>query len=263
MKSKRDNFEFILNKKLNHILNRDFSDAEKALKEGLFKSAVVLYGGIIEAVLLYFLLSKVNDKNFRKELKKIPMKDKNKKEIKSYYKKIKKLNFNQLIKYANQLNIILDPSVSNTIRDFRNFIHIFKELERLFVINKSNAKTAGDFTKNIIDDFNKDWKNKTKKGKLFFTDRRAKYFDIRSRSINNDLLRELCNKNYIDLDKFRSIYPGQNIGSALSNMSGWGICQIDSLLWDQMSGRFQKWIFNPYFKDYTRNYLRVDRAKKK
>jgi len=251
-----NNFEFILNKDLNKILNRDFLDAGKALKEGLFKSAVVLYGGIVEVILLYFLLSKVNDKNFRKELKKIPMKDKNKKEIKSYYKKIKKLNFNQLIRYANQLNIISNPSVSHTIRDFRNFTHIFKELEQLFVINRSNAKTAGDFTKNIIDDFNKDWKNKTKKGELFFADKRTKYSDVRSRPINKDLLEELCNKNYIDLDKFRSVYQGQNIGSALSNMNGWGICQLDPLLWDQMSGRFQKWIFNPYFKNYAKKMFK-------
>ena len=48
----KNNFEFILSEKFNSILNRDYADADKALKSGLFKSAVILYGGIVEGMLI-------------------------------------------------------------------------------------------------------------------------------------------------------------------------------------------------------------------
>ena len=246
----KDNFEFILNKDLKNILNRDYRNANKALDYKLFKSAIVLYGGLIEGMLLYFLLLKVNDPKFRKKF--TSMKGK---KIKNCYKEIKELRFDQIIRLAYQSNIIDDPGDSYFVKHFRNYVHIFKELEGNFIIGSHNVKTVQDFTEDIIENLRENWANRMENGKLFFKNNRPQYVSARNNKINKNILEQFYKRDAIDFNKAKKSYLAKQIGAVLGKMSGRGVCQPDPMSWDMRLRNFQQWIFNPSFKKHVKVYL--------
>lgn len=117
-------FDFLKNKDLRSLLQRDYKSAKISLNNQLWKPSIVLYGSIIEAI----LIEKTGAKTFEKSLY-IAL---NKKFIseKDYHK-------------------------IHMIRDLRNFVHIHKELKEKEEINDYWAKTFADICESIIKHFKK------------------------------------------------------------------------------------------------------------
>jgi len=250
-----DNFEFILNRRFNSILNRDYKNADKAKKNKLFKSAVILYGGIIEGMLQYLLLTKVyNNPTLQKGLK-----EKGDKKIRSYYERIKKLRFEEVISLANEIKLINEAGGAFLVKNFRNFVHIFKELEDNIEINKEEAETAKKFTDSIILTLKDHWSDSVENGKLFFNNKRLQYQEARKKEINHTIIEELFANGFIDF----SSHSGKFFGAHLGSMSKKGICQVDPLSWSVKTRCFQKRIFNPVFKEMAETYLKSKRINTK
>ncbi|MFH1867168.1 MAG: hypothetical protein ABIJ81_03775 [Patescibacteria group bacterium] len=116
-------FNFIRNIKLRGLLQRDYKSAKECLKYKLWKPCIILYGSIIEAIILEF---SPNSKtysdalNIAKENKLITEK--------SYYK-------------------------IQMIRDLRNYVHLYKELKETSDINEYWARTFSDICESVINNF--------------------------------------------------------------------------------------------------------------
>jgi len=227
----KNNFEFILNEKFNSILNRDFESADKALKINLFKSTVILYGGVVEGMLKYLLLTKVNNPKLQKALQEL-----GNKKIRSHYKWIKILRFGEVIVLAKKTRLIKDPGGVFLVKNFRNFVHIFKELENNVEIKKAEAKTAKKFANSIIETLRNDWRDKVENGELFFNSSKSQYQKARGKLINKSIINDFYNKGFIDF----SSRSGKFFGAHLGSMSKKGICQVDPLSWSVKTRHFKK-----------------------
>ncbi|MFH1956269.1 MAG: hypothetical protein ABIJ28_01310 [Patescibacteria group bacterium] len=117
-------FDFIKNKKLTPLLQRDYKSAKICLKNSLWKPSILLYGSIIEAILL----------------EKYP-------KSKNFYDVVEIAYKNGDIpaKVYHQISIV---------RDLRNFVHLHKELSESGEINEYWAKTFADICESIIKRFN-------------------------------------------------------------------------------------------------------------
>ena len=115
-------FNFIKNKNLKKILILDYKEILTALKRQAPKSAVVLSGGITEAILKNVAMSKKNRSHVETKYKNISGKTKKVEDMDLYY----------LIKTMESLQLIsnVDASAANILRDYRNMIHPFKYLKR-------------------------------------------------------------------------------------------------------------------------------------
>lgn len=120
-------FDFIKNKKLTPLLKRDYKSAKICLKKSLWKPSIILYGSIIEAILI----------------EKYP-------KSKDFYDASK-------IAYENKGISEKEYHQINIIRDLRNFVHLHKELseESESEINEYWAKTFADICESIIRRFKK------------------------------------------------------------------------------------------------------------
>lgn len=118
-------FDFINNKKLTPLLQRDYKSAKICLQQELWKPSVILYGSIIEAILIE--------------------------------KSQKSKNFNNSLKIAYEKGIIteIESHKIHIIRDLRNFVHLHKELSEDSEIDEHWAKTAAAICESIIKRFNK------------------------------------------------------------------------------------------------------------
>jgi len=118
-------FDFIKNNKLKRLLQRDYKSAKECLRYKLWKPCIVLYGSIIEAIIIEFSPKSntyYNALNTAKEKKLITEKD---------FHKI------QIIRYL------------------RNYVHLHKELKEGSEINEYWAKTFSDICESIIKNFKK------------------------------------------------------------------------------------------------------------
>ena len=116
-------FDFIKNKDLKRLLQRDYRSAKECLKYKLWKPCIILYGSIIEAVVKEFsprAKSYYDALNIAKERKLITERDYNKIQI---------------------------------IRDLRNYVHLHKELKERSDINEYWAKTFSDICESVIKNF--------------------------------------------------------------------------------------------------------------
>jgi hypothetical protein len=118
-------FDFIKNKKLTPLLQRDYKDAKICLEKSLWKPSILLYGSIIEAILLE---KHLKEKKFYNVID-IAYKD-------------KEISENEMHKI-------------HIIRDLRNYVHIHKELAGNGEINEHWANTAADICESIIKRFRK------------------------------------------------------------------------------------------------------------
>lgn len=118
-------FDFVNNKKLTPLLQRDYRSAKICLKHDLWKPSVILYGSIIEAILVE--------------------------------KSQKSKNFNDSLKIAYDNGIIseIESHKIHIIRDLRNFVHLHKELSENSEIDEHWANTASAICESIIKRFNK------------------------------------------------------------------------------------------------------------
>ncbi|MFH1192108.1 MAG: MucR family transcriptional regulator [bacterium] len=115
-------FDFIKDKELKKILQRDYGMAKKCLKFELWKPCIILYGAIIEAV----LIDKTGGKKFEEAIEEALTK-----------KIITKNNYHKI----------------NIIRDLRNYVHLHKELKEKTEINSDWARTFADICESIIKHF--------------------------------------------------------------------------------------------------------------
>ncbi len=118
-------FDFIGNKKLSTLLQRDYKSAKVCLKKSLWKPCIILYGSIIEAILM----------------EKYP-------KAKSYYNAID-IAFNKNDISEKEYHKI------HIVRDLRNFVHLHKELSEGAEIDEYWARTFADICESIIRRFHK------------------------------------------------------------------------------------------------------------
>ncbi len=118
-------FDFVKNKNLTPLLRRNYNSAKICLKNSLWKPSIILYGSIIEAILI----------------EKHPT-------AKDFYDAIE-------IAYTNGDISEIENHKIHIIRDLRNFVHLHKELSENGEINEHWAKTAADICESIIKRFNK------------------------------------------------------------------------------------------------------------
>ena len=121
---KRGILKWIKDENLQKIIRRDYATAQICEEDKLFKPAIILYAGLLEALLRY----KIN---------------KNKQE-----------EFIDLIEKALQMKIIsqIQASHMHTVRDFRNYVHIYKELSAdLEIINEGIAKLCRQLCDSIME----------------------------------------------------------------------------------------------------------------
>ena len=120
---KRGILKWIKNKELHDIIQRDYATAQICEEDGLFKPAIILYAGVLEALLRYKI-------------------DENKQE-----------EFISLIEKALELKLIREEQANHmhTIRDFRNYVHIYKEMSAdLEIINEGIAQLSRQLCDSII-----------------------------------------------------------------------------------------------------------------
>ena len=119
-------FKFIDKENLKPLLQRDYKDAKTCLKNKLWKSCIILYGSIIEAILI----------------EKHP-------KAKDFYDAIKIAFEKKDLSEKEYFKVSL-------IRNLRNFVHLHAELsEEEGEINEHSANTFSSICESIIKRFNK------------------------------------------------------------------------------------------------------------
>lgn len=127
--SKRLN-KFIKNDFKRGIILRDIGIAHSLLSFGFYKESVIISGGVIEEILRLFLLSKkIDSKN----------------------------TFNEYIKTCEQNSLLKSgiSRLSDFLREFRNLVHLEREITKQDTVNLSVAKSAVFSIFTIIDEINK------------------------------------------------------------------------------------------------------------
>jgi hypothetical protein len=114
---------FIRGKKLKEIVSRDLYEAQLCM-DCSHKSVVILCGGVVEAVLIYRLSQGKRKTNAITQFRKQYPKAKNLSDINSW-------SFEQLINIAKQVKLIDEGIRLNlhAIRNFRNFVHPYREIK--------------------------------------------------------------------------------------------------------------------------------------
>jgi len=120
----RRTFDFLKNKNLKSLLQRDYRSAKVCLDKELWKPSIILYASIIEAI----LIEATGEKTFENSLKKA---------------------------LTNKVISEKDYHKINLVRDLRNFVHIHKELKEGSEINDYWARTFADICESIIKRFNR------------------------------------------------------------------------------------------------------------
>lgn len=169
-------FQWIEDKNLSTLLIRDFATANINFDDGLIKPAIILYAGILEAVLKHRL--KKDDK------------------------------FENLIDKAGEKKIIEEISVHrlHTLRDFRNYIHLHRELKHDFKLTIGIAQlaqetcisVAGELRESakivrakIEDDVNESKKTLSDKKFVFFAEQEEKILERLHKEIGGELKRKI------------------------------------------------------------------------
>jgi hypothetical protein len=120
-------FDFIKNKELSIIIQRDYKSAKICLVNRLWKPAIVIYGSILEAILI---------------------------------EKTKENSFSRALETAYSRNDISEKEYHkiHIIKNLRNFVHLHLELSEGEEINEYWAKTFSDICESIIKRFKQEIK---------------------------------------------------------------------------------------------------------
>lgn len=133
-------FDFISNIKLQEILSRDYQDIQKNIIASSWKSAIILSGGSIEAILLDLLTL---NENIAKSSSKAPP---NKSDLDEW-------ELNDLIEVAIETDLVKEPAIgklSHSIREYRNLIHPGVELRKNLKVAAEEANIAFSVLKILI-----------------------------------------------------------------------------------------------------------------
>lgn len=124
-------FNFVRDSELRQVLERDYSEIQRAFISQCWKSVIILSGSAIEAILVDQMLA--NETN-AKGASKAP---KNKSDIRRW-------DLAELIEVAVELGIV-DSSVdklSHSVREYRNLVHPGNEIRNKLVFGAEEARIA-------------------------------------------------------------------------------------------------------------------------
>ncbi len=140
-------FDFIKKKKLVPILIRDYTEIVKCIKSECWKSAIILCGSAIEAI-LYDLL-KQNESE--------ALSSKSAQKSKGSVLPLEEWKLNSLINTASELSLVSKgvKGLSHTTREFRNLIHPLKEINENYKLEKEEAENAFTTLRILIRDLTK------------------------------------------------------------------------------------------------------------
>lgn len=126
---KRD-FSFLNNSELRNIIERDFSEMQKAFISGCWKSVIILCGGAIEAVLTDLLM--VSSPQAMASAKAPDQQD------------ITRWSLSDLIEVCVDLKLVTQgvEKLSHPIREYRNLVHPGRELREKLVFDAEEARIA-------------------------------------------------------------------------------------------------------------------------
>jgi hypothetical protein len=122
-------FTFIKNVELRQILERDYIEVQKALISQSWKSAIILAGSSLEAILLDLLTQKETQARSAKKAK---------------AGSIDRWDLVDLINVAVELQLISDGAsrLSDPVRQYRNLVHPGNEIRQRLKIGKEEATIA-------------------------------------------------------------------------------------------------------------------------
>jgi hypothetical protein len=140
-------FDFIKNKELVRILMRDYMEIVKCIKSGCWKSAIILCGSDIEAI-LYDLL-KQNEPS--------ALSSKSAPKFKGNVLPLEEWKLNSLINNASELTLVSKgiEGLTHTAREFRNLIHPLKEINEGYRLEKEEGENALTTLRILIRDLNR------------------------------------------------------------------------------------------------------------
>lgn len=123
-------FHFVADNDLRHILDRDYQELQRCIVGGNWKSAIILSGGSIEAILLDLL---VRNETVAKSSTRAPKED-----------SLNKWGLNDLIEVAVKEELINGgvATLSHSVREYRNLIHPGVELRKGLKVEPEEAKIA-------------------------------------------------------------------------------------------------------------------------
>lgn len=128
--TQKKDFSFVGDKRLQGILDRDYEDIQKSLVTASYKSAMILAGGAIEALLLDALQKNAGAAVGASKADK--------------KKQLEEWDLHTLIEVALELGVV-KPSVnklSHSVRSFRNLVHPGVELRNNLTIGREEANIA-------------------------------------------------------------------------------------------------------------------------
>lgn len=136
-------FSFVQDDKIRAILSRDFQEVQRAIISNSWKSAIILAGSSIEAILLDLLK---NNKEVALNADSAPSSN-----------DLDKWDLNQLINVAVEIELV-DSHVANlghSVRGYRNLIHPGVEVRTELKIEPEEANMAFEILKIIIRELSK------------------------------------------------------------------------------------------------------------
>ena len=125
-------FPFVNDQKIREIVERDYLEIQRAFVADCWKSAIILSGGAIEALLVDML---TQDQSAASVAKAAP---------KSHTNDLNRWGLSDLIAVAIELKKITEGAqkLSDSIRDYRNLVHPGNEVRSGLVVGKEEARIA-------------------------------------------------------------------------------------------------------------------------
>lgn len=126
---KRD-FPFISDNELRKILERDYSEIQRAFISQCWKSVIIMCGSAMETILLDLLKQ---DEEKAKSSQKAPGEN-----------NLEKWSLNDLIEVAIDLELVTEgiAKLSHSVREYRNIIHPGNEIRNKIYFDKEEARIA-------------------------------------------------------------------------------------------------------------------------
>jgi len=259
MKTYFNKFNFVSDRKLRGNLVLDYKEVLTCLKRQCSKGAVVLAGGIVEAILINKALS-LSPNNKRRVQKKYLEISRDKKK-----RKIEEMELFYLIKALEELHIITSPqaSRSDVLRDYRNLIHPYKRGRRP---KKSDALSVIKLLNDLLEEFGRDIELKLEgqsEARLFLY--HSKYSKKREKTEYKEILglfykkSDLKYEELLALSSFRSKKnPSKSLIAHLNYLKGRGLCSYELKSWKGYPiNRYEKWTMNSNVRKMVGEYLKT------
>lgn len=258
MKSYFKIFDFVSDEKLKNNLILDFKEVLTCLNRQAYKAAVVLAGGIVEAILINRALTLPPEKKIEVEEKYL--------EISQRRKKIEEMELSDLIKTLVDLKIITTPQAgrSDILRDYRNMIHLYKKGNRP---NKADAIIV----KKLLDDLIKEFESSSKPevssadmASLFLT--HSAWKKKREKPEYGEILKlfyeekgSVAFEKLLKLPSFKNKpNPSKSLISNLTYLKSNGLCNYDIDSWRGYPiNRYENWSMKTNVRSVVGKYLKT------